>query len=901
AMLSVAAGVAAVVALRSLGLAIDESLTSNVRSTNKGDITLVRASGPGGFNFGSTSPRNAFSPIQLDIIRAWVNERGGTLAEYSTSNLQITAADRTAPLLNFMSGILIDPQTYPPTLDIEAIEPPGVLLGDLFMGGSEVVISANLAEAQDLSVGDMVRVTGTTEQFVVRGIVPTESEAGLRDLFAAFFGFAYFDQAQASVLNQNPQPNQVSILLPDNTTAEEIRVAADTLYDLLDPLTGFTRILTVPSIIEQNRVIADAISRFIVVMGLGAMLIGGVGIINTMLVMVRRRTDEIAALKTFGVKGRQVATIFMVEGLLLGLAGSLIGSVAGAFLSRLTNAYGEAVIQQSVPWRIYPEALLFGLVLGVVVTAVFSIVPVLTAVQVRPGIILRPNEGYVPALGVARSLAAVLFVVLSLGVIAGQIIGPFPESIRTFSEFPLPQNMTAGILLVATTLTILALLVGILWGIVWLISRLPSPRSVSLRLSLRNLGTRRLRTATTLLAISTGIFAISSISFYGAGVREILQVSLNESFGGNVLVLSPGSFALDNQAAETAQAQLNTTLDALGDAVTYRTRIRNYDGRVAAVDELSVRNLDGDVDTSALLDELRRAGQNQDFERVAEISQQIEALITPVSIVMRSTQNPNLETGEIARGRDLRPDDAGRAVAVVLDESRMRNWGVDIGSEIVIVVDGEEFSFEVVGIVANDEAFRPGALANITIPEGTLPEILPNFQFNALQVPPERVNEVELEITAMPFFFTVNVTLIDGVIARVINQFSALPILVGILSLGAAAVIMANTVALATLERRRQIGILKAIGLKRKRVVAIMLLENTIISVLGAFIGIGASALGITLLIAFGLDELVFIPEDARPVAVLLIIAAVIIGAGATVLSASSAASERVMNVLRYE
>ena len=57
---------------------------------------------------------------------------------------------------------------------------------------------------------------------------------------------------------------------------------------------------TVPELLATNQAIADLLGRFIVVMGLGALLIGGVGIINTMLVMVGRRTEEIAALKTFG-------------------------------------------------------------------------------------------------------------------------------------------------------------------------------------------------------------------------------------------------------------------------------------------------------------------------------------------------------------------------------------------------------------------------------------------------------------------------------------------------------------------------------------------------------------------------------------------------------------------------
>ena len=99
-------------------------------------------------------------------------------------------------------------------------------------------------------------------------------------------------------------------------------------------------------------------------MGLGALLIGGVGIINTMLVMVGRRTEEIAALKTFGLKGRQVGALFLAEAFLLGVLGSIVGCVLGVILSIGVNQYGAAFLQQQLPWRIYPEALLYGVGLG---------------------------------------------------------------------------------------------------------------------------------------------------------------------------------------------------------------------------------------------------------------------------------------------------------------------------------------------------------------------------------------------------------------------------------------------------------------------------------------------------------------------------------------------------------
>ena len=108
---------------------------------------------------------------------------------------------------------------------------------------------------------------------------------------------------------------------------------------------------------------------------------------------------------------------------------------------------------------------------------------------------------------------------------------------------------------------------------------------------------------------------------------------------------------------------------------------------------------------------------------------------------------------------------------------------------------------------------------------------------------------------------------IDGLIGRLIEQFAAIPTIVGLLSLLAAAAIMANTVALSTLERRRQIGILKAIGLKSGRVLKVMFIESSLVGLLSAVLGIGASALLISLLAASG-GITIPLPTDARVTAV---------------------------------
>ncbi len=235
-------------------------------------------------------------------MQIWAKEHNATIsASTQASNIQVTALNfDTVGRPQFITSYFIDPKTYPPTADIRAVEPAGTPLGELFQGGNEIVISDNMAQNQNIKLGDKVRVSGTEEEFVVRGIVPASTEAGLRNIFAAFFGFAYFDQSLKAKLPAPKDATTISVALQD-TSPEAIEVARGQLDNLLQT-DHYYQTNTVPEQIKQNQQIADVLGSFIVVLGLGALLIGGVGIMNTMLVLMRRRTDEIAALKTFGLK-----------------------------------------------------------------------------------------------------------------------------------------------------------------------------------------------------------------------------------------------------------------------------------------------------------------------------------------------------------------------------------------------------------------------------------------------------------------------------------------------------------------------------------------------------------------------------------------------------------------------
>jgi putative ABC transport system permease protein len=896
-LFSVAAGVATIVALRSLGLAINDTLTSDLRESLKGDLMLTsgsRSNSFGGALGAEYGESRGFTETQLNRLYQWAEENNATVSEVIFSNgAQVAALDaQTVGRPQFINLFYIDPETYPVTEPIRAIDPAGVLLADLFQGGNEIVISENLAADQDISVGDHVRVSGTEEEFIVRGIVATETQAGLRELvsqemFSVLFGYAYLPRSLAgTTIDMDTAPNRIYIGLPEGQRAPDQMPRIENEVRNVVQL-GERDNIPVESTeerLEENAFIADILGRFIVIMGLGAMLIGGVGITNTMLVIVRRRTGEIAALKTFGVKGRQVASMFMAEAFWLGLFGSLIGCIVGVLLGGLTNRFGEAFIQQSLPWRLYPEAILFGLVIGLLVSVIFGVLPVIAASRVRPAIILRPSENYVPAAGIIQSLFAVLFLVVALGLIAGQIIG----------------SSIYGVIFVAVTLAILAILVLLLWLVVWLIGKLPSFGFIDFKLALRNLSTRRIRTATTLLALATGMFALSSIAFFGSGLRDILNFTLTNALGGNVLIFPLLPSALANPLVDIQLRQI--------EGVESITRLTPYSGVVLEVDGTVVHEPLSPAEERRLNQEIEEAFESGDFGRGQELIAQLPEQ-DPVVLISRDVQGEIESQGTLIAGRFLTPEDRGQPVAVVAQNDQITALNIGVGSMITVDMrntfgsGSQTMTFEVVGVTQSGGAGGlPTGFVNgdIQIPSNVVSGGSP-IGFTLAQIDPEQINPALVAISNIPLVFAFDISFFDAVLSRLIQYFSAVPILVGILSLAAAAVIMANTVALATQERRRQIGILKAIGLKADRVLRVMILENVVISLLGGVLGIGFSALGVYLMNRFALGQLQIIPTGAIPITIGLVIAAVAIGTLATFFSASVAVRERVLNILRYE
>jgi putative ABC transport system permease protein len=173
------------------------------------------------------------------------------------------------------------------------------------------------------------------------------------------------------------------------------------------------------------------------------------------------------------------------------------------------------------------------------------------------------------------------------------------------------------------------------------------------------------------------------------------------------------------------------------------------------------------------------------------------------------------------------------------------------------------------------------------------------FDLIIANVDTSAVNDTMAAVGAVPGVFVFDIGVFDSIFNRLLNQMAALPLLVAGLSLFAASVLIATTVSLATMERRRQIGILKALGLKRQQALNQLLIENGIVGMVGGLISILPTVIIIAAVPALT-ENLVRLPLPLDLIVVMLGLA-VVITLAATLITAWSASGERPLSALRYE
>ncbi len=886
----VGVGVMAIVGLQLAAAMVTASLTSNVRQANGGDVSVVSVAVPL-----PSSELGTFATLK---------------AQGRITNFTAVREDQSTLIGSGGQGVsavidAVDPRSFP--LVGSLLLRPGAL-GDfhqLMERPNTMVLSGGVASLLRARAGSRVRVNVAAAKhrilWTVGGILQGSPPAGLnQDVLVSSLTL---DQAlTASAPNEY---GAIYVTTRDSKAASQVAGRLRSQFPL-------ATVSTVQQALNSDQKASQQLTQFLSVAGLAALLIGGIGIINTMQVSMARRRLEIAMLKTTGYRRRDLYLLFGLEAALLGLGGGVAGALVGIGLSDGIRALLQNVAAIDINFVVNWEVVLAGVGIGVATTCIFAILPIVRLSRVRPAAVLRDDPGPPSAASIGTNflllaLVGVLFwllasailssAVLALELVVGSAIALalltmlFSLALWLVGHLPVPERFTAshlllvtGGLVIAIAITTVASLraVGALMIAIallgYLVVVLPRPIQSTIRLALRNASRQRTRTAGTAVALFVGVFAVGLILVLGTDIRADLDSIITRATTYNVIAVAPGQ----------SQQQLLRAAQRLHPSGELSTE--------AAV-TLPV-SINGKPLAAALGS---RSGSSSARDAVFLFS----------GIQGFPVQNGVFPGVRITAGRQLTAIDQRRNGVLVSASLRQSPYHLAVGASIVVTnplashpvpVDltvvgfyspasssskkGISISTTVAPILATDATTRLVGGANVE-------------QVLELKFPPNRADAAAAELRAADQGAQV-VSLADFTL--IIDQFlnNAILFLTAIASLAllAGIVIIANSVALALLERRREIGIEKAVGLGSRAVLGQVLIETATVAWLGATGGMLAIALVLLPLSRLVVKINLGIPT---PLALAIVLGAILIAVGTAALVAWGPVRIRPLEVLRYE
>lgn len=386
-ILGVLIGVAAVVAIISLGVSMQQSVNSRLQGFGQDLITInsgsQRAFGPGeGGNAMSDAEPLSEKDIQtLKLVPgiAYINRvvSGRATLNYRGANASVSVEGYDTSVFKEFITTALESGRYFTSGDTRA-----------------VVIGYGLAHKTfrtELKVGSLLTIED--RPFRVIGILSSSSGFGGSDSAV----YMSIDDAWETLEDTNLEANEFSSIVVKvsdadsvNETATNIESALRNSHHVLTGKEDFS-VTSAQALQERFNSVTGGIIVFLVAIAAVSLLVGGIGVSNTMFTSVLEKTKEIGIMKAIGARNKDILMIFLFNSGLLGLVGGLFGIILGALTSYFIPYLGFSVGPQGSIFEIIinPWLLLFGVVFSTGIGMVSGVIPAYRASKLRPVDALR--------------------------------------------------------------------------------------------------------------------------------------------------------------------------------------------------------------------------------------------------------------------------------------------------------------------------------------------------------------------------------------------------------------------------------------------------------------------------------------------------------------------------------
>ena len=759
--LCIAIGVGSIVALRSLIQNLSQAVGGDARALLTAD-----------FQIRSTSD---FSPTELANIEKVINN--SSIVEDRNEIIDTSAMAR--PLESESSAVEF--------ISLRGIEPPFPLVGDFKLSNGKpfefkllenrgAVVAPILLEELDIKIGDRIKV-GETD-FVITGTFDEEpgGSNGFRLGARVYVEKKAFEEAGISQ-NRSRVTRRILYRTSSNPTP--------LVKELREELKEST--LRIQSYRETQERLGEQFERtenYLSLTGLLILVLGGVGVWNVARVFVEQKRKSVAVLKCLGASGNKIITVYLLQILTLGFVGSLFG----VFLAQVGLWYAQYSFNDSLPaamsYAVQFSTAFQGIVLGVLISMLFSALPLLQVRTIKPNLLLRDeNNKNLRKLDFTKWIFGVICLAGLLGLAVWQA-----GSISVGIFFLVGLGLTSVVLYFSAVI------------LTWLLKKLKNFGSFSIAQAINSLYRPGNQTRIILLAVGLGAFVVLSVQSLQTNLVREFDFTRNQSL--------PSMFFIDIQKsqAEEFSKLVESSIEEKAEVIpTIRARISYINGEPIDYQNKEVRQQQGRIGREFAVTYRGNLDQNETVidgvwwdKSTSEVPQ--------VSVVDTMAATLKLEIGD----------------SITFDISG-RNITVQIANIRKLDVRNTRTAFMFV--------FRPGVLDNA--PQSFAATVL------------KRVSAVKRQrlqrdvIDKFPNVQIIDVAEIVKVVQNLVENFVLAISFVGSFVILSGILILIGSVALTKSQRVYENAILKTLGAKRNTLAAILFAEYGILGIMAGIIGSG--------------------------------------------------------------
>lgn len=776
-----AMGVAAIAGVGSVSTAVLEGLRADGKALLGGDVDLRLTHKPASEDQWAWLAANTSQLSTVAQMRAMAIRDDGAERRL----IELKAADSAYPLHGTVvleSGAAVQDQ----------LARKGELWG--------AVVSTRLVPRLNLEIGSVIRIGDA--RFAVNDIIVEEPDKSTQAFELGPRVIVPFEALQATGL---VQPGSLiryhyRVLVPAGEAPGDWISRLNEAF----PEAGW-RIRGLDNAAPNIQRFVDRVTMFLTLVGLTALLVGGVGVGNAVKAFLQARTGTIATLKCLGAPSSTIFSIYLIQVMILATVGIIVGLVLGTVSPLVAAPLIADRLPIDAQVGIYPDSLVMAGVFGYLVTFLFALLPLARARTVPAATLFR--DLLTPVTG--KPGPRVIAMLIASGLILAGLAVLTAENWRI-----------AAIFVVGSAAALLAFRLAA-EGVMALARKLPRSRNAKLRLAVANLHRPGAPTSSVVVSLGLGLTVLVTVAL----IEGNLSNQLNDTLRGE----APGFYFIDIQPD---QAEAFDEVVGGFPTLTKATRVPMLRGRITALDGVPVSEIEPHPEFGWIL----RGDRGFTW----------------------SSQPP--EAGSEVVAGEWWPADYKGEPLVSFDADAAEAYGLEVGDTISVNLLGRGFTAKIANLRRIDwtslginfvMVFSPGLMeqapqtfiATAYLDETREPELEALVTDNFPNVSSVRVKEV-LE----------GVDEIVGNLAVAVRAIAAVAIIAGVL-------VLAGAIAAGHARRVYESVVLKVLGATRKDVAAAFLIEYGLMGFVTALIAAVVGSVAAWAVISFIMGaEWIFVP-----------------------------------------